>query len=447
MNFKTTLILALVLTVGIAAVVLLDKHDEKQEKIKELEGRVIALEKEDVTALAFQPSGITCVKDSTGWRIVEPVQAMGDDSALDGIVNFFTTANVERTISSDPSEYNVFGLDPAQSMIVLIRSDVVDTVFVGDKTPTGEFQFARKSGTPQVFLTSTSLKTNADKTLYDLRNKNVLGFTKTNVRRLKLENTTGTFELSKNGADWKLTVPGQFDADATEIDKLLNRLNDEEAEEFIDENPNNLRQYGLATPDTKIELLLGTDLANKTLLIGNAIDDAYYAMDESRTPVFKVDSAFVHTFDVDLYTLRNKTIADFNSSDADSVVLEFSGQTIVCTKDTSNAWLTVEPKARTVKSWKMRTLLSTVSDLHVDEFVTEKSNSLTAYGLHQPKAKARIYNQGIVLLSLELGETTGEQVYAKISGLDPIYKIDQDVFDKLTPELDDFCQAPEDETN
>ena len=105
MNFKTTGILALVLAIGIVAVILLDKKDERQEEAEQIESKLLNIEKEDVAEIILQPSGIHCVKDSNEWKIVEPVRTDGDKSAIDAIANMFSHAEIERTIASDPAEY------------------------------------------------------------------------------------------------------------------------------------------------------------------------------------------------------------------------------------------------------------------------------------------------------------------------------------------------------
>ena len=64
MNFKTTGILALVLCIGIAAVVLLNKQDEKKEAADKIEGKLVNIEADSISEIILQPSGIHCRRDS-----------------------------------------------------------------------------------------------------------------------------------------------------------------------------------------------------------------------------------------------------------------------------------------------------------------------------------------------------------------------------------------------
>ena len=443
MNFKTTGILALLLIIGVVAVVLLDKQDEKKEEAKQAEEQLLDIEKEHVSEIILLPSGIHAVKDSAEWDIVAPVETDGDKSSIEALVNMFNWAKIDRIISSDTSEYNTYGLDPALGKMVLVRENGSDTLYVGDKSPTGSFVFARKSGSPEVFLTTTTLQTNVEKSLFDLRDKNVLGFESSQVRSAELDVPQGEFSVSRIGGEWKLTAPIEAEADKSEIDQILNRISSERVRQFVEESPENLREYGLGNPDMQIDLFLGENRAQKTLLIGDASDDKYYAKDASRSPVFLVDSAFVNVLNTTLYDLRKKDLADFTSSDVTRFELEFSGQTFVCEKDTAGTWMVVQPTARKSKSWKMSSITRAASQLEVVNFVDDDPTSLNQFGLANPQVNARFYQNGQLLLDVSLGDTVGQDVYAKVADSESVYLVESSVLETWQPELDDISETPQ----
>lgn len=443
MNYKTTGLLALVLAIGILAVVLLDKQDDKKAEAKKEQGKLLAVEKQDISEIILQPSGIHCVKDSNDWKITQPVATDGDKNSIDAIANMFSWMKIERTISSDSSEYNVYGLAPERGKIIVMHSGKADTVFLGDKSPTGSFVFAKKSGSPDVFLTSTTLKSNIEKKLFDLRNKKALSFEKVNVRSFDLKCKNGAFSLVKSAGDWKLANGGEFDADKSEIDKMLNRLNSERAKEFVDEAPSSLSKYGLNRPPIRIDLMLGPNSARKSLLIGRASGANYYAKDDSKKPVFLVDSAFVNLLNPDLYTLRKKDLADFSNSDVNKFELEFSNQIIVCSKDTSGTWMINQPEPRKAKSWEISSITRKASQLEVVKFVDDKPSSLAKYGLDKPLVHARFYKDDALLLDVLLGKHVGDNVYAKLADKPSVYMVEQQVSETFTPKLEDLSEKPE----
>jgi hypothetical protein len=443
MNFKTTGILALVLLLGISAVLFLNKKDAKKETTKKTDEQLLQIKIDQVTDLFFKPSGVHCKKDSSEWKIVEPVQADGDKSTISAVLNMFNNAKKDRIISSDPAEYSTFGLEPAVGTLVLVHNGASDTLWVGDETPTGSNVFARKSGSPDVFITATTLKTNVNKSLFDLRDKSVLSFETSQVRSLQLDDKNGQFKLAKSGGEWSLTAPKNYPADKSEVDKLLNRLNSEKIREFRDENPQDLRPYGLDAPVVRVDLSLGENLARKTLFIGKPVNDKFYARDEARPPVFLVDSAFVSVLSPKLFDLRNKKLNKFTALDVSRFELEFSGQTIVCTKDSAGTWTMTQPPSRKPKSWKMSSIIREATELQVAKFIDAIPKSLGAYGLASPQARARFYDKQGLLVEVLLGKVDGENVYAKIADQAPIYLVGKTVLETWTPKLDDISDAVE----
>ena len=440
MNFKTTLILAIVFIVLLAAVLFMNKEQAKKDEIKEEAKKLLNLKKEDVTEIFLSANNIHAVKEDDQWKITSPVETDGDKSAIEGVLGMFNWAKIERTISHDTSEFANFGLEPPIAEMILVHKDGKDTLFVGDKTPTGSFVFARKGSEVKVFLTTTTLKTNAEKKLFDLRNKKVLGFEKNNVQSFNLKNESGDFTISKRGAEWKLDEPIDFGADKTKIDQVLNGVNNANAKEFVDEDPENLSTYCLSKPKIQIDVFLGENKARKSLFIGKMKEDKYYAKDDSRRPVFLVDSSFVSKLSVTLFDLRNKNVANFSTSDVDSFSLIYIDSTITCAKDTAGDWQVIAPEFRKAKSWKVSGITSAVSNLRVDEFVDDNPTNLRKYGLDNPTIKARFFKDGKIVRELLVGKKSEEMVYVKTDDLKSVYLAKKNLLEQLTPKLDDLAE-------
>ncbi len=440
MNFKRNIVLALIFVAGVVAVTMLQKQDKKKKEAKEADEKLLVLEEESVEEIYLEPGGIHAVKDSNEWKILQPVVTGGEKSSIDGIINMFDWAKIDRIISSEPSEYPDFGLQPARGHLVIVREAGADTIWLGDKNPTGSFVYARQSGSPDVFTTSTSLETNIQKTLFDLRNKDVLAFDKNQIKSVKLSVGNKNYELEKQAGQWMLLSPKQTEADESTVNQILNRLDSEQAKEFVDEDPSSARQYGLDRPAVQVELILGENRLQKSLLVGDADGDQFYAMDKSRKPVFKVDSSFVGVLKTSLFDLRNKKLADFIGSDIDQIELAFSGTMMAFEKDTSGTWLIVQPEPREAKSWKMSSLTAAIANMRVKEFVSDAPASLGRYGLANPQVTATFYQKDLPLMELLLGDTVDDLVYAKLADKDPVYKVEQNVLEKLTPELDDIAE-------
>ncbi len=447
MKFRTTIIMALIFVFGLAAVLLVNKRDEKKAEIKKIEGKLLNIDKDKVKEIKLLPSDIQIVKDGESWKIVSPVETEGDKSSIDGLMNMFDMANVERVVSSDPAEYADFGLVPGYGKMIIVSDSTTDTLYVGDKNPTGSFVFARKSGSADVFVTTTSLQTNVDKKLFDLRNKKVLNFETNDIKELLLNTKKVKLSVSKTGNEWNMTVPGNYKADNAEVNKITSRLNSETVKEFVDEEPVNLQKYGLLNPAVKVELLLGENKAKKTLLIGKADGDKYFAKDDSRNPVFLVDSAFVGIFNKSVFDLRNKNVAEFDQMSANRLELNYSGMTVVCEKDTADNWTVVAPDSGKAQSFKISSIIRQVSGLKVEEFVTDSPGSLSPYGLSRPEVTCKIINNDQLLTELLLGKEINDKIYAKTTDIKSVYLVKKDIMEQLKPKLEDILEVKQQETS
>ncbi|MBD3375838.1 DUF4340 domain-containing protein [candidate division KSB1 bacterium] len=446
MNFKTTLVLALVLIVGIVAVVLLDKKDEQRAEQKELDEKLLNIEKENVSEIMLEPAGIHAVRDSNDWILTDPVDARADNDAINSLLGIFDYSKQIRVISSDPSEYPVYGLQNPKAEMVLVHDGQSDTLYLGDDNPTGSYVFARQSGSPDVFLTSTAFKTQATKTLFDLRNKNVVPFDRMALNHLTIRNENGRFVFEKQAGAWELVEPIAYPVDETEMDEIINNLYKGKAKEFVAESPDDLSQFGLENPDYTAELLLGDEKAQKRLLIGKSLGDQRYAKDSSRDPVFVVDKAFMDKFQFDLTAVRKKEITDATSSQIRRFVLEHSGMTIEAELDSVANWNVLQPEKRPAKSWEAKSITAAIDRLKVQEFADDNPASLATYGLANPQVKAQFFDREKLLLELHIGNIKDDLVYAKKADQNNVFLIDDNILDTLTPDLEKLAESPEADT-
>jgi hypothetical protein len=440
MNVKTTLILALLFTVGVVSLVLLDKQEAKQEEQEQLARQLIQQPTDNVTEIMIEPSGIHLTRRAGDWNLVEPVSTNADPSAVETLLSQLDNAEMERTISSDSSRYGTYGLEPQRETITVIGPDWQETIYIGDKTPTGGNVFARKAGSPEVFLTSTSLQREAGKSVFDLRFKNVMEIETSSVTGLTLKTRGGTFELKKRGTDWRLERPLKTDADDTKVQSMVSSLSTTRAKSFVTESPQSLSPYGLGRrARTEIQVESSGPDSVQTLEIGDAIETQYYARNLKHAPVFRVDSSFVHKFDVTTFELREKSLAALSQAEVNRVELDTPDHHIELWKTPSDQWMTTqEGDSLKARNWRVRSLLSALTDATAEAF---HSGSDTRYGLDVPRATVQLYRDSIKLLKLELGDQTDDHIYARSNQMDTIVSLNKTILEKLTPTPDDLIMT------
>jgi hypothetical protein len=394
------------------------KGGEKRAAEKEASEKLIAIEKDSVSALYLTKSGISLQKQSGKWNIVAPVQAMTDEYAVTSIITSVEAAKRERVFEVPASEHASYGLSATAPAIVLTARGKRDTVYVGEKNLTGASAFVRLNSDTTVYLSSAGVLTNAEKSLYDLRDKSVMVFEVNDATSMKLKSPKASYEVRKEDGKWRLRQPIQALADESKVTQLLNRVRNGRIKRFVEEEATDLKKHGLDKPSYEMEVRYGGDNAIKTLRVGKADKDAYLAQDSSRPPVFAIDSTIVRDFNVKLLDLRERRLNDFQSFESDEIAFEYSGERIVCRKDPAGTWYMAAPDSVKAKSWKVSDLNGAVGNLRAESFVDDPGKAAAA-GLDKPRVKVLIKSKGKEVASLAIGKEQGDMAYAKGS-LQPV---------------------------
>lgn len=443
MRFRNTLILLVILALGIWSVTYLNKRDVKKEESKKANEKLLDLSSGPIQELWLEPGDFHAVRDSSEWRIVSPIQTLGDKSALDAIVNLFDWAKTERVVLTDPSEYGEFGLRPEYKRLIVRHSTRIDTFYVGDTNPTGSFVYAVKSGGRDVFLTTTSLKTNIDKSLFDLRDKSVLAFEQAQVREASLQRGAQQLTFAKEGAEWKITKPKALKADGSKITDLLSKVSSQRVSSYEDENPAELKSYGLDAPALTFSVFLGENRAQKTLAIGKQNGDKFFARDLSRRPVFKVDTAFVHRLQVSLADVRSKKVLSFSASEVTRLTMRQNDSTFVFVQDTSKTWTMISPQPLGIKGWKISSLISELELMNAVSFVDDAPSALRPFGLDAPQVLCELYQDDRLLDKLLIGRQDDKGGLFVKSGDHPaVYTVSKDLLDKIKINLQQLLEPP-----
>lgn len=170
------------------------------------------------TVLQFAKSG-------TEWKIVKPVAARADFSAVEGIVERLASAQMQGVAEPEASDLRKYGLDKPAATMVVGTGSARATLTLG-KTENA-LVYAKDAARPMVFTVAPTIKDDVFKKLDDVRRKDL--FDSRSFTATRAEITRGSesykFEKSKGKDDkdvWK-DAAGK-DVDATKLDEFLSRL-------------------------------------------------------------------------------------------------------------------------------------------------------------------------------------------------------------------------------
>ncbi len=400
MKTKTTVILLVALIALGAYVYFYEiKGGESRQHEKEVAAQLVSFKTDDVKSVALiRPADhftFHAVKQDEEWKIDQPVKTEGEKYAIEGLVNAVINSRVERVVANDTSDLKDFGLKPPQAIVVLEeKSGKKDTISIGNKNPTETYLFIHRDHLPRVELTSTSISYQTTKGLFDFRDKRLIPFDKEKVVKIDIKGPTSHFVIEKSGNDWFLRKPINRKADKTEVEKILNRVRSARAAEFVAEKAKSLRKYGLNPPKYEVSFYLAPNQAKKTLLIGKKKDDDhYFAKDDSRDPIMSISQSTVDVLGPTTFDLRDKSVLAFKRDDISRIELIYPDSTIICDKDTADNWNITFPDSAKAKSWKVSTLLSTLTNLKAKEFLPGTKSMFARSGLKNPRLLVRLYDK------------------------------------------------------
>lgn len=448
MKGRTTLVFLGILVLLSSFVYFVEiKGKAKRERIKEQSQKILRFSEEEIQSLTLCRSADTLVfeRDGENWRISAPIQSQADRYAVKNFVSELAKAKSEREIGG-VSDWSQYGLaNPPFTVWVQSKSGAMDTLFIGDQSPTYTYRYIKKPGKNVVLCTPTPIGAHLSKSLYDFRDRTVLPFEKETVRRIEIQYEGKSIVLDKVKDAWELISPIKAKADRYKLDELLNKLKWAEAKAFVDENPKRLDSYGLDPPRITIQLVTGPGQIQKRLLIGKKMQgkNMFYAKDESRLPVFTVDSSFVVGFKKDPMELRDKKVCEFDEQSVYYAEIRSKGEDpIICEKDTAGQWHIKKPIEEKAKSWKVTGLFYDLSGLQAEEFIGKISSGLSRYGLDFPQKEVILKTRNnTVIAHVYVGNRTGKDlVFVKNHLTGWVYKTKDRIIQDLSPNLEDWVE-------
>lgn len=210
--------------------------------------KILKFDREQADSLALARGGntIELSRADSEWKIVQPVAARSDYSAVEGFLTRLSSANMSRLLeeNADAAALAKYGLDRPEMTITVGSGSARSVLHIG-KTEDGQ-TYARDAARPMVFTVDTTLQADLTKSFDDYRKKELFEFRPFLLARLRavLDAPAGpkTYEFEKVAAakpgepeTWKVTRidGGSHTADTTAMDDLLNKLVAIRAESFV----------------------------------------------------------------------------------------------------------------------------------------------------------------------------------------------------------------------
>ncbi|MDP7421333.1 MAG: DUF4340 domain-containing protein [bacterium] len=372
MRWRNTLI-AVLIFVGLLGYVHYFDNSEDNGSDRSLVG----FSWEDVRSVTLVSAGetveVTRRETEDDYRITSPLVWPADRLSASALFDAATGIAAAKHFKEEPARLSEFELKPPLITVFIQAAAGEVMLEIGGKNPSGEMRYVRIPGDGLIHLVNTYKVKAFDKTLLDLRKKNLFEEIKASeimglaIRRGALH---APIRLSREDSGWRIQEPFLDRADNGRIRSFLQALLGLQAENFIDHPGPVLSRYGLAAPLLKVELDRKEGQSVATLSLGATDDDTYFAAKDGMKTLFKIHrsvAADLMTMNLDI--LRDPLVIGLNTSDVQKLDISFpDGSSYRILKKQDGFWCT-DPVGVTVESGGVAAFLKSIKQLKIENFM------------------------------------------------------------------------------
>jgi Domain of unknown function (DUF4340) len=334
------------------------------------------------------------------WRIVKPIKADADQSALDSLTRTLAQAQLTKTIEAKPASLAPFGLDKP-AVVVTITADKggpLPVLDVGKMSPIGNGAYVKLAGAPAVLMTTSDFPAAVSKPVNDLRSHELMTFNMDQANKIAIQSGPGgRIEVDKQGGKWQIVQPAHYLADSDAVSQFLTTLANARVADFVSDAPKDLGKYGLEKPKLELSIFTGKDDARHALLLGleEPQGSKVYAKRASDPFVFAVDDTLIGKVNLNVSDLRDKTVMAFDPAKAGRLEIDNRGKLYALELASNGKWQVVAGgKASPASGSAVQTFLDELSNLKGSKIVADPMTEANKYGLNKPTEKITVFDKG-----------------------------------------------------
>lgn len=408
---------------------------------KEEQGRRIETGDESITIMVERAS------KEAPWRVVAPFQALARHEKVEEVATALQFA-VGKEFIDRPENLADYGLSPAKARISFPdpKSGKRKTLWLGAAEESTEHPglFVKILDQDGVFVIESPLLNLLPTTPVAWRDLRLLTRRVSDIKELIYTRGPGRFVLDKapDGA-WRLAEPALEALNALAINAFLTFIKEVEGDDFVE---NEGVQKLFESPETRIALHFDDGSTSEILLARNTEEPEKCYARQDNGAVVSLSGVAVDMLHIDENTFRSLEVLRFSKTDIRDLTLLYGGRKYELTRR-HNLWVATAPENFQIKNQSdIGAVINAVCPLRASGIAdTEDSSADPAkYGLDNPVLVLTITPEPSAhaeAVTLEIGgvnEDNPSERFARSSMRTGIYKINQEVMDKLREAMREF---------
>ena len=440
---------------GLAGYFYLDvETTKKKEAEKEEATRLLPFKPSEILELELkkEDSIILLQRWEDGWRIEKPIKAKADSKSVEKALDYIIQSrnDADYVMDENPTQERLaeFGLaNPRLEVTLKVGKTLTPyTLIFGERAPTQGVAFAILKGSPKVYRVLADARAQADQSLYYFRDKTIFKTEPNMIDKLEIlkDNKKVRCELPmKEEGKWEVVSPVKARADMIKIIEIVSKFKNSEIKEFIDEEPKDLKIYGLYPVKSKLSIWLsGDESPTETIFIGERDKKkrGYLAKLEGKNNIFLIEEDMVDLLPDDAEDLRERSVLFFEEEKVNKIEVKYPDRemAVIKTPPPDIEWKTLKPGESYPETSSgqvfdvniIREFFNRIKEFKVKEFISEGHEGLKTYGLDSPAIKLLIWEEGNKSPhELNIGNISskGDGIYAWTGEQDTIVLLDNKI--------------------
>lgn len=368
MKFRSTWILIIVFAVVAAYFFFIEQRRHETEMRRMVESKnVLPYDRGDVEKIVLinpMKERIVIERDGEEWKIVQPTRTKGSKPTIDAFL-LQVVPGLKLETFFDVERIGDFGFDdPFATAILFARGRAhPDTIYIGDKTPTSARCYMRLGSSRDIVITRELTHNVMNKSLYHLRDKNLLDVGSDEIDRLTIVNGPARISLLWRNGAWYMDESGSR-ADGLTVARFINALTSSIVHGFVREDLKDAEQFGLRNPYRSLIIVAaGNEI---TISFGRTEDRMVYAVRSGVDKILSLREDLLYIFSLDELALRAKEITVIEMDEVKGIRAEIDG-TVIAVTDRGTGWRSVGGDSTPVAPHDVRRLLDALRGARFEE--------------------------------------------------------------------------------
>src|SRR6266540_2678288 len=474
MNWRNTLILAVIALAGFAYFRFFEMKRPSTEEAKRQAQNVVNFDRNKVDGIVIKNGDqqIEIRRRENKWRLETPIKDQADGALVDNLLSDLETWEKEGTIpakdiEADKSKLTEYGLNNPKLKLKLLGRDKPPEIWFGKDAALEGRMYVRLQNSKETFLAKQSIRKDIDKKPEEFRDRRVTDLTTAQVRRITLKTPAGEMEMEKKGDHWDILKPLRARADDQKVGDLIAQITTARIQQFVTDDRGDLRPYGLAEPRGSITLFDQAEKKDQKVEIGESIkvfgrEDKGQTLQIGSVPEKEKDQIYVRfTPRGSVYTLPKKTEEiqntkptdlrdnhfvriDTNILDRITIDAPGKGKAVLARKDGN--WTIATRNNAPADSGAVRRLIDTLQNGRVTRFVEDVASNLSQYGLDKPQIQLTFSSFASEntaetkageepFATVTFGKVDGDNVYARLADEPFVVAVRRGLVDQIFTDL------------